>query len=286
MIRKNKYARASAIALASLAFSFLALTARPAHGMEVRGCDDVRVFIDTPVNILILPYTYATDARRTLSEPARQMTLLMQQDSLLEMVKYERIGLVNLIQLPGGEQCDPDKIWAQTSGGAGPPAARIRNGAGVVMVWGRIFEEDKQLFVQTFVRFVRVGVTETINRTIPGADGPALFRGALPSHSIAFPSRRVTYEDLSGISRAFERASRVHQTPSESSPVVRVSDLSGDTKSFQPFGYFVTEVRGDWMKVGSLYGGPPGWIRARARQSWPLRDRMPELYFIDALTGT
>lgn len=269
---------AAALLRTALAVATFALTS-VAHAGMVQGCGDSHLFSGAPVNVVVLPYTYASDPSKQLSQPARQLTVLIQQDSLLEMVKYERIAIVNLMQ-DRTRPCDPDVIWNEVRSDLAS-----RAGAGAVMVWGRLYEEDAQLFMQTYVRFSRSQGAESIERTIDGPAGSATFRGALPSSTIVFPPRRVAAADLDAIRGEFAKASRVHSAPDDRSPVIRVAELTPPEQQFVPFGYTVDEVRGDWMRVSPIGPGKPGWVHARVDGAWPLRDRLPELYFIDALVG-
>lgn len=268
--------------LAMLALAALPmLCAAPANAMDVRPCEDPAVFRDTPVNLLILPYTDAVEARRPVSGAARALTVLMQQDSLIEMAKYEGIGIVNLVQFPGAPPCDPDAVWQRMSSGQGSQG--VAPGRGIAMLWGRIYEEQGQLYIQSFVRFARAGREETIETSVPAADGALRFRAHLPRQALAFAAQRISYDDLKRVRSAFAESARVYEQPD---PYAKVLQLAPDPDAFQPFGYTVSEVRGDWMHVRPLYGGPAGWVKARVdAQRWPLRERMPELHFVDAVVG-
>jgi hypothetical protein len=255
----------------------LLLATTGASAMDVRRCDDPRVFSKTPVNVVILPYTYTGDTAKKPSPALKQLTVLMQQDSLLEMVKYERIAIVNLVRPPDAEPCDPERIWGQITGAKADGESSVRKGGGLVMLWGRVYEEGSSLFLQSYMRFGRVGQEETIETSVPVQGGePATFRGALPP-------RRITGADLSAITSAFEKSAQVRKEPRDDAPIVRTSP---DPNSFQPFGYSVNAIRDGWMQVQSFYGGPGGWVKARVdATSWPLRERVPELHFVDAAVG-
>ena len=253
-----------------------------AAAMELRECSDPRVFRQTPVNVLILPYTYGADPRRPLSPAARQLTVLIQEDSLLEMVKYERIAIVNLFSPPGSPECQPEKVWEQML------REGVAPGGGLVMMWGRLYEEGGDLYVQSYLRFGRAGRDESVvfpNRgTKAPADDSIQLRAKLPTTSVTLPPRKLSTGDLRAITTAFARAAQLREEPNDGARVVRVSP---DPSSLEPFGYSITETRpGGWMHVKSFYGGPAGWIRARVDGTeFPLRERMPELFFLDAVVG-
>lgn len=273
------------------AAALLAIAAAgPAAAMMARSCDDARVFSQSPVNVLLLPYTYTgtqEQMARPLSEAAGRLGLLMEHDSLIEMTKFETIGVVNLVRTPGSRPCDSDRIWDALAGPQRDRSAGLRRGAAAVMVWGRIYEEGTTLYVQTYLRFGRAEVPERVERTVATSAGTATFVAQLPSQVVTLPPRRITRDDIAAINREFMRLAVVRGGPSEYSRIVdRLPDLGAPDASMRPFGYAVTEVRGDWVKVLPLEGGQPGWIRARADAStWPLRDRLPELHFLDAVVA-
>ena len=53
-----------------------------------------------------------------------------------------------------------------------------------------------------------------------------------------------------------------------------------------PFPYWVQAASGNWLQIESQGGGRSGWILARVdRAEWSLRTRMPELSFVEGVTG-
>lgn len=263
-----------------------------ASSADIRSCEEPRVFRDTPVNVLILPYTYTgPDQSRPLSESARLLGILMEQDSLIDMVKYGSIAVVNLVNLPGSHRpCVPDEIWERMAGSRRDPNVGARPGAGVVMMWGRLYEESGSLFIQSYIRFGRVQTNEQIERSVSYGEKPLVFRGALPAQSVTLPPREIREADLRAIAKEFGRAAVIYEKPDPSSRVVgQLPDpnrAAANANRFEPFGYTVTSVDGDWMRVNLLYGGGSGWVRARVDVTqWPLRDRLPEMHYLDGVVG-
>lgn len=284
MTRRRRFLRRVLVAAGAL------LHAATVLAMDVRSCEEPRVFRDTPVNVLLLPYTYTgAEERRPLSEAARLLGILMEQDSLIEMVKYGSIAVVNLVSLPGQRPCVPDEVWERMVGARRDRASGARPGAGVAMMWGRLYEQGTDLYVQSYLRFARVDMHERVERTAGSGDARVQFGADLPQ-SITLPSRRISEADLRAIAREFARAAKVYEQPSESARVVDAlpdpNRAAADPNRFEPFGYIVTDVRGDWMRTEMLYGGRPGWVRARVDATqWPLRDRLPEMHMLDAVVG-
>jgi hypothetical protein len=259
------------------------------EAMQTRRCDDPRVFAHSPVNVLLLPYTYTgTQAQmaRPLSEAAGRLGLLMEHDSLVEMTKYQAIGVENLVSVPGAEPCDAELIWDRLVGPRRDRQAGVRPGGAVAMIWGRIYEEGTTLYVQSYLRFGRAEMSERIERTVATSYARATFAAQLPTQVVTLPPRRITMDDIASINQEFSRLAVVRDAPSETAKVIsRLPDVGTPTHSLQPFGYAVEEVRGDWVRVVSLYGGPPGWIARVGSKAWPLRDRLPDLDFLDAVVG-
>jgi hypothetical protein len=257
----------------------------PASAMESRPCNDPRVFSRSPVNVLLLPYTYTgtrAQMARPLSEAAGRLGLLMEHDSLVEMTKYQAIGVVNLVRTPGSEPCDANNVWEQLVGPRRDPGAGLRPGGGVVMMWGRIYEEGTALYVQSYLRFARADTSERVERTLPASSyGPAIFAATLPTQVVTLPPRRITLDDIASINNEFSRLAVVRDAPNEGAKIIdRLPDLGTPDQSLRPFGYAVVDVRGDWVRVASLYGGPPGWIarvgsraRSAAGTAFPRRRR-------------
>jgi hypothetical protein len=67
-------------------------------------------------------------------------------------------------------------------------------------------------------------------------------------------------------------------------------DAPGQSIDFgpdRPFPYGITRTEGEWMWIEPMAGGPKGWVRVRIGEesAWSLRSWMPELAYIDAVTG-
>ena len=95
---------------------------------------------------MVLPFRYAgTEERRELTETGQRLTRLVQFEILLSMVKYGSVAAVALHESePGG--CDAVDVLEQV---------RLEPGHGLILVWGRLFEQQDQIYVQTYVRFLR-----------------------------------------------------------------------------------------------------------------------------------
>jgi hypothetical protein len=280
---------ATAIACALLS----ALAPRAALAGAARPCSEPAVFQGAAVNSFVLPYRYVGNRRTAELEMAsRQISALVHLDLLFSMLKYGAVGGTDLLA-EGGRTCDVDDVIAQVTLGGGPGA--LLTGRTLVVVWGRLYEEGDQLYLQSYARFLRQGdqrpAPETIAVQLTG-DGVELpLRAALPAQSIAFPPRRISKADLAQVAVEFRKAMVVRSNTS--------SELPGQSIDFEPgrsFPYYVTKTARtkegnqtvDWMWIEPMTDGPKGWVRARVgdtAEKWSLQRWLPELAYVDALHG-
>ena len=106
-----------------------------------------------------------------------------------------------------------------------------------------------------------------------------VLQGELSSQSFAFPARQFTQENLARISTEYLAAVRTHSSPD--------GPETGRLPDDVPIPYAVVEIRGDWMRLEAFHGeGPSGWIKARtSTEEWSLRRHMPELGFVEGVSG-
>jgi len=238
-------------------------------------CRQPVVFPAADVNVIVLPYTYAPDASTDSPALVQRLTGLVQFDVLLSIAKYGSIGVVQLIGDPRRDECTSD-IVLQKILGTRPGAREVaRPGKGLVLVWGRIFTEAGRIYLQSYIRFLRVGQPERIElKTLT-----EVLQGGLSSQSFAFPARQFTQENLARISTEYLAAVRTHGSPD--------GPETGTLPDDVPIPYAVAEIRGDWMRLEAFHGeGPSGWIKARtSSEKWSLRRHMPELGFVEGVSG-
>jgi hypothetical protein len=247
-----------------------------ARSGAIAPCEHPMVFDRAAVNAVILPYRYTGDKRhQMLSEAGQQLSRLLQLETLFALVKYGSVGAVELQGEPGG--CQVDRILDQLTQGSGQ--GRLRPGHGLILLWGRIYEEGSDIYLQSYLKFLR-GQTAEEFRFPLGAGEEFLAR--LPAQGFAFPPRRLSQEDLKQITTRFADSAVIRAQP----------DLNASGESlaawpaWKPFAYWVTEVRRDWMHIQAQDQSGSGWVRARLDpKAWPLRQKLPELTLLDALAG-
>ena len=253
-------------------------------------CESARVFQGAAVNSFVLPYRYVgsknPEAFQTLS---RHIASLVHLELLFSMLKYGAVGATNLVTARD-RQCNVDTVIGRVAIGGGPGA--LRRGHTLVLVWGRLFVQHDQLYLQTYVRFLRKGesrpVPETISVQLKGEGLNLRLGAALPTQSLAFPPRRISTADLAKVTSEFKKAMVVRQTPTLKDNTGRSIDFAPN----RPFPYYVSKTvqnnEGRWMWIQPMTGGPAGWVLASSfdkPNTWSLQRWMPELYFIDAIHG-
>ncbi|KQW42751.1 MULTISPECIES: hypothetical protein [unclassified Roseateles] len=267
-----------ALALLSLALA----CALPAHGMDIRACSDPVVFRGAAVNALVLPWRADGARDAAVGAASRQISSLAHLQLLMAMLKYSSVGAVDLVA-DGGRQCDVDRVLATVSQ-TGTGTGKLERGKAVLAIWGRLFEQDGELFLQTYLRFARQGAQGLTPETITLDWAGAKFEAALPAQALSFAPRRIRLDELASIDKASRAALQVRQQPSDAAPGVEIG-----RSVHQSFPYAIVEARGDWMRVVPMRPGlPAGWMRARAAgdvAEWQLARWLPELDFADAMAG-
>lgn len=263
--------RLRAVCLAALFSIYIALTLPAEAGAPNVPCKRPFIFSDAMVNAVVLPYTYAGSSGKPLSQTAKKLSLLIQVDTLFSALKYGSIGAVRLVDESGDRKCEANAVLKELQ-------KQVKPGHGLVLLWGRIYEEKKDIYVQSYAHFLRGNVKEELELLI----GNNRFIASLPTQAFAFAPRKLTVEDLNSIQSQFERSAIVHEKPDESSPGTPIP-VDPDF----PFSFWVVDVKDEWMRIKHMERhGPDGWIYAGPRiGGWPLSQKLPELSFVDALIG-
>jgi hypothetical protein len=260
-----------------LAIVLLSVPARAMAGAVNIPCSSPFVFSNAAVNAVILPYSLPPSLG-SRSAAGDKLGGLVHLETIMSIAKFGSIGVVQLVNDSRGS-CEPETVLDKLTGKR--PGARevLKRGNGLVLIWGRIFQSGPDLFLQSYIRFVRQGEEESIE--VPVRDRK--LTGSLSTQAFACAPRKIALRDLEAIERQFAASRLLHAEPSTSSPTRPVSQ--------DPYSYWITDVRGDWFKLESMMGPKSsapfgGWIQARAPDAqWSLRRHMPELYFVEAVAG-
>lgn len=265
-----------------LLLTLLSALALPARGMDFnRACSDPVVFRGAAVNALVMPWRAEGDAF-VLQPASRQVSSLAHLQLLMGMLPLGSVGAVDLVAQPG-VVCDVDRVLERVSR-VGVEGGTLAPGQAVLALWGRLFEQDGVLYVQTYLRFGRQGATGLAPETLSLRWGGAELRAGLPLQALAFAPRRIALDDLARIDTASRAALQVRRAPDPAAPGQPIG-----SSSRLSFPYWVTGQRGDWLQLKPMRAGlPEGWVRARSGDEipdWSLARWLPELAYAEAVAG-
>jgi hypothetical protein len=253
-------------------------------------CSNPFVFSDAAVNVVVLPYDDTAVSEATSHNSGTQLALLVQMDVLSHILAYGNVGAVQMEAPPGaGRDCSANVILAKLLGKDYGAQAQIRPGHGLVLVWGLMYEEDDDLYVQTYARFLRRDVGEEILFSAGGQK----FTAKPTAQVITFAPRHLSKKDLDKISAAYIKSNIVHVMPNDASPgeelhgVARCGACSWDTRAI---GFLVIGESGDWIHIVRQLPNREtreGWIHAKNDSdiSFTVDRRLPELGFIEGSVG-
>jgi hypothetical protein len=252
---------------------------RDADAGMLAACEEPAGFAG-PVQVFVLQYGFepsAGDPDHRLVETARRLSYLIQLD-VLANDSYGSIASI-LLQGEQSDSCRAEDVQERLL-----DAGALQRGQAVAIVWGRIYREDDDVLVQTYLRFLRVdpnGLRLADERfAVALEDPPVQLEGSLPTQSIAFTPRRLSAERLDGIDADWRGAARLYDRP----------DAGGSARELPPpeerFAYFVREMRQDgWLAIELSHGAGRGWLKADPEVSRSLRELLPELAFIEGVVG-
>ena len=269
----------------------ISLLTGAAQAMDSRPCADPRVFPGAAVNAIVMPYRVddrvdnPATAGPALRLASRQIAALVHLEVLTSMLKYGAVGATDLLAEADGI-CDVDRVVARLTQPGAPGA--LQAGQALVMVWGRLFAQGEQLYVQSYVRFFRQGergpVAEVLNVVAGEGKTSLKLQASWPMQALAFAPRRISRDELARVDQEFRQAMVLRESPATSAP--------GRVMAFQPgqsFPYAVKARQGDWLQLAPMQGGTGGWVKARAggveAEAWSLQNWLPELAFVDAVNG-
>jgi hypothetical protein len=277
-------------------------------GIAHRDCRFPMVFEDAAVNVVVLPYSYA-GRNYSLTDLGNRLSLLVKLDVFSHILDYGSVGAVQM-EMPEGvskddPSCLPETVLPILLGTRPPNMALVgmfadtrgsvnalRPGHGLVLVWGLLYEEGDDVFVQTYARFLRRDIDETITFQAGGSS----FSAKPSSQLLAFTPQKFTQSELKQIEDSYRRADYVRDQPNDSSQGDQLPQLVakcagyGCDDSAVHAGYYVQEKRGEWIRI--QYMDPTqgqrkeGWIHsAGGLAGAPLDKILPELKFIEGCAG-
>lgn len=263
--------------------AILALAAVHAEAGGIATCSDAFIFRDARVNVVVLPYDYLVPEHASHSTTGQGLSLLVQMNALASILKYEQVGAIELVRMSTDDRsCEPERVWKSVIGQAG------ERHNGVVMVWGRIFENGPQIYEQSFVRFARGGVAE---ETWKFSAREHAFHGVLSSQTVAFPAQTMTESDLDRIGNLITRYAFLRSAPRDDAPGRPLGPetlgkcLGCDLDPVRLQSYVILEEKNGWEHIRSMIG-EEGWLKLDTGfGASPLAAKMPEMSFIEGAVG-
>ncbi|CAN5237974.1 hypothetical protein BH11PSE10_BH11PSE10_01310 [soil metagenome] len=252
-----------------------------------RPCTDPRVFPGAALNAIVMPYRFDGPTPPDLRAASQQISTLVHMEMMLSMLKYGSVGAIDLVAEPGAV-CDVDQVVRRVTRPDAPGA--LKPGQALVLLWGRLFEQEGELYVQSYLRFFRQGrdgpLAETLAlKTGEGTGTSLLLQAAWPTQALAFAPRRISRAELARVDREFRQSTLLRERPEAGAPGRVMAFVPGQS---QP--YWVTGRQGDWLQLKAMQGNlGGGWIKATDSNApvreWSLQRWLPELAFADAVNG-
>ena len=268
--------------LAGLAALLAAALAAPGAGRAAMqaGCDQPSAFAG-PVQVFVVQYGFEPDPAEwelndRLRETARRLSYLIQRDVLAN----DSFGSLAVILL---HENDPGACRAAEVQARLLEFGSLRPGQAMALIWGRIFLEEDDVYVQSYLRFLRVNPREPRyveeRFTISLAEPAQRLEGGLPTQSVAFAPRKLRASDLDRIDAAWQDASLLREAPRDDAPGQPLPPPEA------ALAYYVHEMRPDgWLGI-ELQFGERGWLKADPEVRRALRELMPELDYVEAVIG-
>ena len=268
---------AAALCLASL------VAAPSAHAGGVGECREPFAFANAEVNVIVLPYFPAGDTRRSLSGLGSKLALLVKLETLYGAMSYDRWGVVLLSGTK--EECDPERVAAKIA-----ERKLIRPGGRMIIVWGKLFVRQDEVYEQTFAKVYRQPVPNEreARPDVELAIGGRTFRGRSGAESFAFPPAQLSVGFIDAISRNFEQAVYLYDAPSLTArkSQIRLDEFLKCDDCRGSLAFTVMRQLGNWLQVETQgMGRRIGYLAARQADGTTLDARMPEISFLHGLMG-
>lgn len=263
-------------------------------GMAHRDCRFPMVFEGAAVNVVVLPYRYAGGSNSSLTNMGNRLSLLVKLDVLSHILGFGSVGAVQM-EMPEGTSkddpsCLPETVLPKLLGPSDGPVRPLSPKHGLVLVWGLLYEDGDDVFVQTYARFLRREADEGVTFQAGGSS----FSAKPSSQSLAFTPQKLSKAELEQIENSYRKANFVRSAPDDKAPGDQLPDLvakcAGCDDSPVHAGFYVQEQKGEWIRI--QYMDPikdvrkEGWIHAAGGlEGTPLDSVLPELKFIEGCAG-
>jgi hypothetical protein len=238
-------------------------------------------FKNAEVNVVILPYFQSGASPRELNGLGSQLALLIKLETLYRAMAYDHWGIVLLAGTR--EECDPERIahnlfWMK----------QIHPGGLLIMVWGKLYQQDDDVYVQTFMKFYR--------NALPGESAPPpdfaidiagkRFQGRFEGREFAFPPEQLPIAVMNGVADNFKKAVFLYDAPQLSSrkTPLPLDDFRKCDTCQNALAFTVQGRTGDWVHVKAR-DGRDGYLLAHREEGASLNQNLPEVGFLEGLMG-
>ena len=269
------------VGLLALTIGLMSLVLPPrAHAGAVASCIEPFAFKEAEVNVVVLPYFQAGPSKRPLNRLGSQLALLVKLETLYRALGYDHWGVVLLTGEK--EACDPERIGRKLA------AERIQPGGRLILVWGKLYQQDEDVYVQTFARFYRKPIP---NEKVSPPEvrmqlGNNRFLGRIVGHNFSFPPEQLPIKIMDAIASNFEKAAFIYNTPDPNStkyPLPLGRFLKCDHCE-NALAYIVDGRKGDWIHIRT-HEGQSGYLLAHLDEGMSLDRQLPEVDFVQGLMG-
>ncbi len=197
-------------------FLFAGVVPAAQAGAPEVDCSRPFVFSEAGVNAAVLPYTYSGAADKPLSVAGKELSSLIYLNTLFSILKFESVGAVQLVARNplDSRECTDSIVLDKLLGRRPGATTQIRPGNGLVMLWGRIYEEEEHIYVQSYVRFLR----RDANEDVSFLTGKERFNAGLASQVITFAPQKLSSEDLDDITFEFAHSAGLRDEPDPQEP--------------------------------------------------------------------
>jgi hypothetical protein len=252
------------------------------------------VFEGAAVNVVVLPYRYAGGNSSSLSNMGNRLSLLVKLNVLSHILEYGSVGAVQM-EMPEGASkddpsCQPEIVLPKLLGATPGAQQKVASGHGLVLVWGLLYEEGDDVFVQTYARFLRRDAEEVVTFDAGGVS----FSAKPSSQLLAFTPQKLSQQQLEQVENSYRKADFIRTEPNDNAPGEQLPELvakcAGCDDSSVHAGFYVEEKRGEWIRIQRMdpvkYEIKQGWIHAAGGlEGIPLDKILPELKFIEGCAG-
>jgi hypothetical protein len=266
-------------------------------------CKNPKLFDKANVNVVVLPYSRVGQESEVGSKATDAISSLLQVELIYSVLKFQNVGLVWLSG--NAEDCDADAVLHRLLEDA-PARQESASHQGIVLLWGEIYDDGANVYVQNFIRFRRWDANDSgeevvveVARSEHTEDlkgdgvfaGPALqeVKGHLSFQAFGFPSRTISPSDLM----------RLEKTHDLENVVIRDAPEDGARSTQALFedhhdpiaACLIGRKSGDWseveVRVGLTEDGRiTGWLRAPPEEdSAFVRSQFSESLFIRGAVG-